>query len=250
MIWGLPKKALITGASSGIGKEVAKELFSQGVELFLVGRNRDRLEDSAGTPIVADLLQKQDRHIVLEAIKQYDIDCVINSAGLGYYGTESDSEMEEIIKVNIEALVIITRTATQYWMEQKKQGVVLNVASALAFVPAPYFSIYAASKAFVVSFSRAENYIYSRYGIYVLSSCPGKVATDFQRRASREQQKNFLSPMVMEPKKAAEAIVKQIRLRREVFVFDWRTRVLIFIGRLFPHFAMKIIYKTFKSKIW
>jgi uncharacterized protein len=250
-----PKRALITGASSGIGAALATLVASHGVELILTGRDEQKLQELTAKSatkaqyVVADLATKDGVEKIISTIHNEEVDLVVNSAGLGFYGEESDEELEEILHVNIHALVRITRAATHTWLERKKKGVVLNVASALAFGPAPRFSVYAASKAFVLSFSRAENFIYKRHGIYVLTSCPGKVATDFQRRASRGVRPPFAAPLIITPEEAAVVLLNQILSRKEVVVFNWRTRVLVLLGRLFPHLGMRIILELFKPKL-
>jgi short-subunit dehydrogenase len=185
--------ALITGASGGIGRAFAEELAARKTNLVLVARSGDKLEQIAEKLqkqhqiqvdfIVQDLAEPQATDRVFDTIKAkgLTIDLLINNAGFGDYGDFADRDGErqlKMIQLNIMALVDLTHKFIPL-MRQKRSGSIINVASIAGFQPIPYISVYAATKAFVISFSEslwAEN---RDYGVRVLVICPGPTETDF-----------------------------------------------------------------------
>lgn len=245
-----PRRALVTGASSGIGLELAKILAHEGFELVLCGRNEKALNELASslkvkTEVVAsDLGTQEGQKALLDAIQKSEPDLVINNAGLGYYGEASLEESQEIIDVNCSALVASTIEACRMFRAQKKPGIVCNISSAIAFIPAPLMSVYGASKAFVNAFSFAQDIEMKAHGIRVLASCPGQVATAFRRRASKgkPQQKSGGSDLfVMRAENVAKEIYQQIQKREPLRIIDWKTRALIFMARLLPRWLVEAI---------
>ncbi|XHL97719.1 MAG: SDR family oxidoreductase [Microcoleus anatoxicus] len=185
--------ALITGASSGIGAAFATELAQDQHNLILVARSADKLHQLAATlqekfniraeVIVQDLTEPGAGTKVFEAVNQTDltVDLLVNNAGFGDYGVFADRPLDKqltMVQLNILALVELSHLFLQP-MRQKKSGSIINVASIAAFQPMPYLSIYAATKAFVLSFTEslwAEN---KDLGIRVLCLCPGPTESDF-----------------------------------------------------------------------
>ncbi len=185
--------ALITGASGGIGKAFAEELAERKTNLVLVARSEEKLNLLAKQlkekyqiqvdVIVKDLSELGATGEVFDIVKNkgLTIDLLINNAGFGDYGefAERDGERQiKIIQLNIMALVDLTHKFLPL-MRQKRCGSIINVSSIAGFQPIPYLSVYAASKAFVLSFSQslwAEN---RNYGVRVLCVCPGPTETNF-----------------------------------------------------------------------
>lgn len=185
--------ALITGASGGIGKAFAEELATHNINLVLVARSEAKLNELAKTlqekhniqvdTIVKDLTEPGASSAVFDATKAkgLTIDMLINNAGFGDYGdfAERDGERQiQIVQLNVLALVDLTYKFLRE-MRSRRSGSIINVSSLSAFQPIPYISVYAASKAFILSFSQslwAEN---RPYGIRVLVTCPGPVETNF-----------------------------------------------------------------------
>ncbi|MBF2063689.1 MAG: SDR family oxidoreductase [Calothrix sp. C42_A2020_038] len=185
--------ALITGASGGIGRGFAEELAARKSNLVLVARSEEKLNQLASQlqtqhnikvdVIVKDLAQPGSTADVFNYTQEKGIiiDTLINNAGFGEYGefAERDSERQvKMIQLNVLALVELTHKYLPL-MQQRKSGNIINVASIAAFQPIPYMSVYAASKAFVLSFSEslwAEN---REYGVHVLCVCPGPIDTNF-----------------------------------------------------------------------
>jgi uncharacterized protein len=185
--------ALITGASGGIGKAFAEELAARKINLVLVARSEEKLNQLAKElqdkyniqvdVIVKDLTEPNAAAAVFDVtkIKKLTIDLLINNAGFGDYGdfAERDGERQvKMVQLNILALVDLTHKFLPL-MRQRRSGSIINVASIAAFQPIPYLSVYAASKAFVLSFSEALWAENRDYGVRVLASCPGPTETNF-----------------------------------------------------------------------
>lgn len=235
------KLALVTGATSGIGEALCKLLAAKGIDLLITGRNVEALnrlthmlqQHVKVVAFPADL--SKDRSIVVEKIKEYKPDLVINNAGFGIYGTALShpvSEEMEILNVNANAVLELTLEAAKTMIQHKQHGVIMNVASAGAFVVFPYSAIYAASKAFVVNASLALDSEMESSGVRVLVSCPGMVDTQFNSRAARSVQKPH--SIAMSSEHAAEQIWWQIQKRKPCHIFDWKTRWGIYLSKLFP----------------
>ena len=192
--------ALITGASAGIGGEFARQLANRARTLVLVARREQRLNElrdelrSRNPQLnvqvrVVDLCDKSQIDELVRWLEQnkIDIDFLINNAGLGDYGPVATSDFERddrIIQVNIAALAFLTRLLLPQ-MIQRKRGAILNVSSSAGFLPIPGMAVYAASKAFVNSFTEALRAEVRWSGVIVTALCPGPVHTEFGDRAKR-----------------------------------------------------------------
>ncbi len=185
--------AIITGASSGIGREFARQLRKRGTDSFwLIARRRDRLEELARELsceceiISADLSSESGIGAVKELLKerQPKVDYLVSAAGFGDFGAQDEltpDEAARVIEVNVRALVEITNATVPY---MAKGGRIIELGSASAFTPLPYFATYAASKAFVVHYSKALYYELRPKGIHVSCICPGWVHTEFIDKAT------------------------------------------------------------------
>ena len=187
-------KALVTGASSGIGKEIAKYLDSLGYELILVSRDKERLENVASSLknkskiIVMDLRKIEDIKSLYVLVKNDDIDVLINNAGFGLFGNFSESDLGkelEMIDLNIKAYHVLTKLFLKD-MKKKNEGYILNVASSAAFQSGPLMSTYYATKSYVYRLTEAINYEIKKEKVNVTVSClcPGPVATNFNNVAN------------------------------------------------------------------
>lgn len=195
--------ALITGASAGIGREFARLLASRARSLVLVARRRERLEE------LRDELTKQNPNLtvhiqtadlagtgqvnqLVDSLEQskIEIDLLINNAGLGDMGAFATSEserLERMLLVNISALTLLTRELLPAMLSNRRGGV-LNVSSCAGFLPIAEFSVYAATKAYVTSFSEGLRAELRGTGISVCALCPGPVHTEFTQVAQRREQ--------------------------------------------------------------
>lgn len=192
-----PALAMVTGASSGIGKSFAEALAARGTDLVLVARNRARLDEIAAdlgkrhgrnvSVLVADLEKPEELALVEQRLfEDARIDLLINNAGYGVTGNFADLSIEKSqgqIDCNIVALTRLTHAALTT-MKHSRRGGVINIASGAAFLPTPQISVYCATKAYVVSFSLALNEELKSHGVRCLVVCPGFTRTEFQSRAN------------------------------------------------------------------
>lgn len=188
-------KALITGASSGIGREIAKYLASMGYDLIVVARNteklnrlRDELTDVSVRVITLDLCREQDSFDLYEHLKDEQIDFLVNNAGFGVYGKFTEVPLENeigLIHTNIVAVHVLTKLFLQD-MVKRNSGYILNVGSAAGFLAGPTFSSYYASKNYVVRLTQAiyEELRRDNINVKVSALCPGPVQTNFNNVAN------------------------------------------------------------------
>jgi short-subunit dehydrogenase len=186
--------ALVTGASSGIGKAIAEQLAADGTRLVVVARDRDRLEALASSVdvdvevLVADVADVDGLAKVEDRLTDEDepIDLLVNNAGFGLTGPfhELDVDRESaVVAVNITALHQLSHAAAAVMVERGGGGGILNVSSIAAFAPAPNSATYSATKAFVSSFSEALRAELTEHQVHVTALCPGFTRTEFQDRA-------------------------------------------------------------------
>lgn len=187
-------KALITGASSGIGLDMARYLATKKFELILVARSKEKLEEiqeqlpTKVTIIVADLSDEQRVKELYAMTKKEKIDILINNAGLGEFGplTETDLNKDlELIETNIKAVHILTKLFAKEMENRETDSYILNVASSAAFQPGPLMSTYYATKAYVYQLTEALFYEEKekKTKVHVSVLCPGPVETNFNNVA-------------------------------------------------------------------
>ncbi len=198
--------ALVTGASAGIGAEFARQLAPRCEVLVLIARRSERLVELAGElertheglrvmPLEADLTDPSARlqavgHMLSNGLVP---DLLINNAGMGDYGefvTSDWMKMESMLRLNVEALTHVTHALLPTMIEQGR-GALLNVSSLASLLPGPDFAVYAATKAYVTSFSEALRIETRDHGIRVMALCPGPVHTEFGEVAGRDPGTDF-----------------------------------------------------------
>ncbi len=190
-------KALVTGASSGIGYDIAKYLSTLGYDIIAVARSKKRLADlkkqAAGNVLTVsmDLSKKKNCIALYEKYKDQDIDILVNGAGFGVYGTFRNTDLDtevDMIKTNIVALQILTKLFYRD-MSAKNKGKIMNIASAAGFLPGPMMSTYYASKAYVIRLTQAINEEAKASGssVRLCVLCPGPVPTRFARTAGLKE---------------------------------------------------------------
>ena len=188
-------KALITGASSGIGLDMARYLSTKKWELILVARNKEKLEEiqeqlpTKVTIIVADLSNEQRVKDLYVIAKKENVDVLINNAGLGDFGYLTDTDINkdlELINTNIKALHILTKYMVREMETKDTDTYILNVASAAAFQPGPLMSTYYATKSYVYQLTEALYYEekVKKSKVHVSVLCPGPVDTNFNNVAN------------------------------------------------------------------
>lgn len=210
--------ALITGATSGIGLELALNFARDGINLVLVARNSEKLEEMKKRlvedygvkvfTLAKDLTKDEASKEIFEALDNegIQVEYLVNNAGFGTFGRLKDTDLDtekDLVKLNVLSLLEMNKRFVPA-MAERGYGYVLNVASLAAFMPGPVMANYYASKAYVLSLSEAMHEELKPYGVKVSALCPGPVKTGFQARAQikkTDAAKSFL----MEAKKVADA---------------------------------------------
>lgn len=249
-------KALITGASSGIGLEFAKYLASKKYELILVARNKERLEiiqeklATKTTIIVMDLSNEQKLKELCVLIKNEQIDMLINNAGFGDFGAFSDTELSkdiEMINTNLKAVHMLTKYALKN-MVKKDFGYILNVSSSAGFMPGgPLMSVYYATKSYIYSLTEAIHYELKRKKSNVLVSvlCPGPVDTNFNNVAGVSFSIKPLSSKFV----ARYAIDQMVEKRKMLIIPGTKMKLTKFFSRfLSDRMLLFIIYQIQRRK--
>lgn len=239
-------KALITGASSGIGKNMAYVLANKGIDLILVARNKDELLKIKANVkvnvevIELDLLKEKNVFKLYEMCKDRNIDILINNAGFGLFGlfTETDLARElEMIDLNIKAYHILTKLFLKDFVE-KDNGYILNVASSAGFMAGPRLSTYYATKNYVLKLTIAINEELRQSGSNVVVSalCPGPVNTNFNKVAHGE-----FSIKEASPKYVAEYAINKLFKKKMIIIPTFRIKLGIFLLRILPY-RIQLIY--------
>lgn len=232
--------ALITGAASGIGRELATQLSADGYRTIWVDRDRRVAELAGGMPdaeaVVADLACPEGVGLVTRALAERNVRVCVNCAGVGTRGPLLDVPEHEIastIHVNVVATTAISRCALAQF-ETHGGGVLLNVASSSAFLPLPGMAVYAATKAYVLSLTEAlgEETRRGHAGSVAIAICPSGVKTNFQRSARVQVQPG---EALLDPALVASRMRAAIRRRRAGTVFiGWPTRAMALSSRVIP----------------
>nr|AJD20044.1 putative dehydrogenase [uncultured bacterium] len=256
------RTALITGASSGLGREFARHLAAQGSGVCLVARRADQLAEVAAelsdrygvrTEVLpADLTVREDLDRVEERLADpaRPVDLLVNSAGLfggstGPLALLDPCEEERKIALNVTALVRLTR-AVLPGMVRREHGGVLNVSSVAGFLPAPGAVTYAASKAFITSFSESLHGEVCSYGVHVTSLCPGSTRTPLHESAGRRGGR--LGPL-LEPDAVVREGIAAVAAGRPVCVPGPSYRRKVLLARSGPRaLVRRSYYKKWGSK--
>ncbi|MBR1376941.1 MAG: SDR family NAD(P)-dependent oxidoreductase [Bacilli bacterium] len=247
-------KALITGASSGIGRDMARILSDMGYDLILVARRKSRLEElkvalpTNVTIIPMDISSTYNCMKLYEKVKDEDIEIVINNAGFGLYGefskTKIDTELD-MIDLNVET----THTLTKLFLKdfkKKDRGYILNVASSAAFMPGPMMATYYATKAYVLRLTEAIDYELKidNSNVYVGALCPGPIKTEFEKVANVE-----FTIKKFESGEVAEYAIKKMFQRKNIIVPGFMMKFSRFVSKILPDtFLAKLAYNSQKRK--
>ncbi len=229
------KTVLITGASSGIGECFARALATRGARLILVARSRDKLQALAamlgeGHRVEVLDLSQPDAAVALRArLKDVQVDVLVNNAGVGSYGpfaAHGLSKHSAEIALNVTTLVELTHLFMADI--ETAHGGVINVASTAAFQPVPYMAVYAATKAFVLSFSEALWAEYRSRGVRVLALCPGATDTAFFDVAGSQQA--AVGPR-LDPKDVVELALRAFAKNRPSVIHGARNFLMTWSSR-------------------
>jgi short-subunit dehydrogenase len=251
------RTTLITGASSGIGRELAILAAKDRRDVVLVARRRERLEELAkdlssrfgivAEVVIADVSEAgAPAHVFAEAEKRGPVEALVNAAGLGVHGFFRETPMEqecETILVNVLALTELTKLAVR-GMVERRRGRILNLASTAAFQPGPLMAVYYATKAYVLSFTEALAEELSGTGVTATALCPGPTLTGFQAKAGLSDVPLLRGPLVLDAATVARAGWDGAKRGRRVVVPGVANRILAVGARLSPRtLATKIARK-------
>jgi uncharacterized protein len=235
--------ALITGSSTGIGLELARQFAAHQFNLVLLARNENRLNTLAGElrsahrietkVLVKDLSAPSAPVEIFEALKTIPVSVLVNNAGIGFHGAFAESNLREqsdMMQINMTALVQLTHLFLQP-MLARKTGRILNVASIAAFQPGPMINVYYASKAFVHSFSYALSEELSGSGITVTALCPGTTHSEFFERGRFGRRR---APFTMDARTVAEAGYGGLMAGKRVVIPGIPNKIFSTLAKLMP----------------
>lgn len=243
----MAKRALVTGASEGIGFELCKLLAKDGYNIVLTARNKQQLEKRVEQLkehkiethiIVQDLALPDGCDKIVEelAAKNLQIDILINNAGFANYGDFSSNSLEKemaLLQVNIVALTKLTKLLLPS-MLKNRDGKIMNLASMAAFVSGPQMAVYYASKAYVLSFSEALACELEGTGVTVTAVCPGATATEFQERAGLGRSKLFSRFKPMDSTTVSEIGYRGMLNGETVVITGTSNKMMAFVNRFIP----------------
>jgi short-subunit dehydrogenase len=246
--------AIITGASSGIGREFAKQMKERlGVEDFwFIARRTDKMEDlksNLGVKakiISADLTEKEGVAALKDAltVEKPSVKYLINAAGFGKFGSfdqVDETSVARMIDLNSKALVLITHMVIPY---MERGGRIVQLGSGSCFTPLPYFNVYSSSKVFVLHYTKALNYEIKKYGLRATCFCPGWVETDFLDIAADNGDVTMpkSTKPLLKKEKVVEKCIKAMVKGKTMCVTNWYTKM--------QHVLFKILPDCILSKLW
>ena len=256
---------LITGASAGIGREFARQLAGRARSVILVARRQDRLAE------LRDELQQQHPNLAVR-IRQVDVadpaqlqelmewfdreninvDLLINNAGLGDSGPFATSDPirnEQMTLVNVVALASLTRHVLPQ-MIAKRRGGILNVSSSAGFLPVPGSAVYAATKAYVTSFSEALRAELHGTGVSICALCPGPVRTEFQQVARRPDGRPEIGPefLVVPLKRVVRDAINGLEADKPIVIPGFAMKLAMLLARLTPMPLLRVLLRRYSSR--
>ena len=240
--------AIITGASSGIGMEFARQLRGRGIdEFWLIARREDKLlalSEELGYKckiITADLATDEGIEVYRSALQEEkpEVKYLINAAGFGEYGAfdeVDESTVRKMIDLNVKALVLLTHMTVPY---MERGGRIVEMGSGSCFTPLPYFNIYSSSKVFVLHYTKSLNYELKKYGVRATCFCPGYVETEFLGKAEKT---GVLVPKEYKPllkcDKVVAGCIDAMEKGRVMYVTNWYTKLQHLLFKILPDFLL------------
>ena len=253
-------KALVTGASSGIGRDMAKILSEMGYDIIAVARREDKLSELASELktnveiVVCDLSTAEGAESLSRYAKETDV--LINNAGFGVFGAFSETELSAELKMldtNVRAVHIITKNFLKEFKE-KNSGYILNVSSLAAFFPGPLFGAYYASKSYVLRLSQsiAEELRREKSNVKISVLCPGPVHTGFEKASgvSFGNGTEKVKGIILESRSVAEYAIKKMFKGKNVIVPGFFMKAGVFSRRILSDKLLaKALYAVQSKKI-
>jgi uncharacterized protein len=239
--------ALITGASSGIGAEFARQLAAKGLNLVLVARRSDRLRELGNMLkqehkiqsriVVCDLAELDFLPTLRSMLEGIDVGLLVNNAGFSNTGEFLANDLEkeiELLHVNCRAALILAHEFGKQ-MKTRKTGGIIFLSSSVAFTPTPFWGNYAASKAYDLFLAEALADEVKESGVDVLALCPGATRSEFQEVANieLEQLPRMAQPLIMDPVQVVELALRKLG-RKTTVVVGWQNVLTVLCGRFIP----------------
>ncbi|WP_194819972.1 SDR family oxidoreductase [Nocardia sp. XZ_19_385] len=234
------RRALVTGASTGIGHAFARRLAQAGYRVTAVARSEHRLRDLVGELgpdhhfLIADLTTEQGLRRVVDHLADQPVDLLVNNAGTAYHGPFTRTlpgDAATTIRLNCEAMTVL---AHAFLTHAEPGGALINVSSTLAFAPTPDLAVYSASKAFAAALSVALWHEHKDRGIYVMGLCPGPTATE----SAAESHTGVPKALIQTPEElVAHAMKALTRRKRPIVVPGSANTLFALVARVLPHSA-------------
>ena len=258
----MSKRALITGASGGIGYELALLLARDGFDCILVARSRDKLDELAArlesefrvkTLVVArDLSKPTSVDEIYEEVSatSMSIDVLVNNAGFPVYGRFVDTNWQaelDMLQVNVVALTALTKLFVR-GMVERRNGRILNLASTAAFVPGPLMAVYYASKAYVLSFSQALANELQGTGVTVTALAPGPTRTGFQKRGVMEDSR-LVRGQIADAKSVAAAGYRGMMRGKTIVIPGFSNKLIPWVARVSPRGAVTRVVRRMQERV-
>ncbi len=258
----MSKTALITGASGGIGYELALLLARDGFDCILVARSRDKLDELAArlesefrvkTLVVArDLSKSTAVDEIYEEVSaaSMSIDVLVNNAGFPVYGRFVDTDWQaelDMLQVNVVALTALTKLFVR-GMVERRNGRILNLASTAAFVPGPLMAVYYASKAYVLSFSQALANELQGTGVTVTALAPGPTRTGFQKRGVMEDSR-LVRGQIADAKSVAAAGYRGMMRGKTIVIPGFSNKLIPWVARVSPRGAVTRVVRRMQERV-
>lgn len=252
---------IITGATKGIGKAIAEGLAQRGKNLILIARSEDILRwlsldfaDKYKVQVLylvldltqADFIKNIEGFIVTKGL---EVEGLVNNAGFGKWGRFDKMKIDKVkamMRLNMSATVELTHKILN--LRKGHQPLyVLNIASTASFQPVPYFSVYAASKIFILSFSRALREELKQEKVYVSCLCPGPTRTEFFSKAEASHTLLNSGIVTMKPEKVARSAIKGMFKKKEIIIPGLQNKINYFGSKIFPvSLVLKIVKAIMK----
>ena len=257
------KLAVVTGASSGIGWEIARQLAKRGYDLLLTARREDRLQVLAAEigsatgmrvdVLTLDLTSPADRTTLLSNLEAYGerLALVVNNAGFGLVNPTWRSPLDrvlEMIELNVTALTEISY-ATARMMSRKRSGGLINVASTAGFQAVPYMNVYAASKAYVLSFTEGLAEELAPYGVRVMALCPGPTESEFQAVAGVRPEA-IKTRVAMTAEECVQIGLQDFDSGNRISITGWGNKLQVFGTWLAPRdLVTKVVSRVMQTRL-
>lgn len=246
-------KALVTGASSGIGREIAIYLASLNIDLIIVARNKkelEKLKENVNVDvkiITLDLIKKENVYKLYDLVKNNNIDILVNNAGFGLFGLFNETDLDrelEMIDLNVTTYHILTKLFLKDFVK-KDNGYILNVCSSAGFMAGPRLSTYYATKNYITKLTMAinEELRQMKSNVSISALCPGPVNTNFNKVANGD-----FSIKEISPKLVAKLAVDKMFKRKMLIIPTLKMQCAVFFTRFIPYRLQLIIAYHIQGK--